>query len=71
VEWDGRAYMLGSSASPEDGGDYEWVLQVVKTRSFKEKLFGRERMSADDACANFFQDLLEKEPSFEGVTADL
>jgi hypothetical protein len=70
VEWGGRCYMLGSSASPEDGGESEWVLQVVKTRTLQEKIFGREHMAADDACANFFQDLLENELGFGGVTAD-
>ncbi len=70
VTWVGRRYMLGSSASAEGDGDIEWVLQVVKSRSMIEKLFGRERMALDDACASFFQDLLETESSFIGVTAD-
>jgi hypothetical protein len=70
VKWDGRSYMLGSSASPQGDGDYEWVIQVVKWRSFKEKLLGRAGMTADDTCANFFQGLLEEEASFKGISVD-
>jgi hypothetical protein len=69
VEWSGRQYMLGSSASPE-GDEYEWVLQIDKHRSLVEKLLGRERMLIDDPCARFFQQLLEEEPSFKGVVVD-
>ena len=70
VNWAGRRYMLGSSASAEGDGGHEWVLQVVKSRSMIEKLLGRERMAFDDSCASFFQGLLETEPSFIGVSAD-
>ena len=61
--------MLGSSAS-EEGGDREWILQIDKQRSVREKLFGREKMTSDDECARFFQRLLEQEPSFRSVSAD-
>jgi hypothetical protein len=70
VRWEGRHYMIGASASPEDGGDHAWVLQVVKSRSFGEKLLGRQRMTAEDSCARFFQELLEKEPTFKGLSVD-
>lgn len=70
IKWDDRSYMLGSSASLQGDGDCEWVLQVVKWRSFMEKLLGRAGMTADDTCANFFQALLEKEPSFKRVSVD-
>jgi len=71
VRFDGRAYMLGASASDgEDGGEREWVLQVIKQRSLGEKLLGRARMAENDACALFFKGLLENEASFKGVTVD-
>ena len=69
VTWKGRQYLLGSSAS-EEGGDREWILQIDKQRSVREKLFGREKMTSDDECARFFQRLLEQEPSFRSVSAD-
>ncbi len=70
VTWDGRGYMIGASASPDDGEDHEWILQVVKLRSLSEKLLGRERMTSEDPCANFFQGLLEEEPAFKGLSVD-
>jgi hypothetical protein len=66
----GRHYMLGASASDEENAEREWVLQIVKHRSFVERLFGREKMNEDDDCALFFQTLLEGEASFKGVSVD-
>ena len=70
VDWKGRQYLLGSSASDEESGQREWILQIDKQRSVKEALMGREKMEADDGCAQFFQQLLEDEPSFTSVSVD-
>lgn len=70
VEWKGRLYMIGSSASEEEGGEREWILQIDKHRSVKEKLFGNEKMSKDDECAQYFQRLLEGEASFDAISVD-
>ena len=70
VEWKGRLYMIGSSASEEEGDEREWILQIDKHRSVKEKLFGNEKMSKDDECALYFQRLLEGEASFNAISVD-
>jgi hypothetical protein len=67
--WDGRTYMLGSSASEEQNGEHEWVLQVVKQRTLVEKVLGRDRMQKDDGLASFVLQLLQQEPAFRGVSA--
>lgn len=69
ADWNGRQYLIGASAS-EDEGEREWILQVDKQRSMKEKLLGREAMAADDECAAYFQALLETEPAFKSVSVD-
>ena len=69
VDWKDRQYLVGASASDDDG-ELEWILQIDKQRSMKEKLLGREAMTADDECARFFQDLLEAEPAFKAVSVD-
>jgi len=69
VDWDGRQYLIGASAS-DDEGEREWILQIDKQRTIKEKMLGREAMTADDECAHFFQTLLEAEAAFRGVLAD-
>ena len=70
VDWKGREYMLGSCASDETDGEREWILQVVKQQSFKEKLLGREKMGSDDECALFFQKILQQEPAFKELSVD-
>jgi hypothetical protein len=69
ASWNGRTYLLGSSASEEDNGEHEWVLQVVKQRSLVEKVLGRERMQKDDGLAGFVLQLLKQEPAFRGVSS--
>lgn len=71
LSYDGNNYLIGSSTYFEEGDDpnqeLEWVFQVEKYRSFKEKLFGKNRMSASDSCFLFFKDLFEKNPNFKQV----
>ena len=70
VEWKGRKYMLGSSASDEEGGEREWILQIERHRSVAEKILGRAKMDKDDECAAYFQRLLEDEASFKRLSVD-
>ena len=70
VDWQGRSYMLGSSANESLDGDHEWVLQFEKSRSFKERLLGQAKMSADDSCFSFFHSLVTQEPAFTGVSVE-
>lgn len=71
AEWKGRKYLLGASAGDEEeDGQREWILQIDKHRSVKEKLPSRAKMSQDDECAQYFQGLLEGEASFRRVSSD-
>jgi len=71
AEWMGRKYLLGASAGDEEkDGQREWVLQIEKHRSVKEKLLGRAKMSRDDECAQYFQGILEREANFRDVSID-
>jgi len=45
----------------------EWVLQVEKFRSFRDKLFGKNKMSATDSCFVFLKELIEKQTDFNDV----
>lgn len=68
----GRTYMLGSSASDEvsESGAREWVLQIIKRRSFGERLLGRARMTDDDPCAALCKSLIDSEEGFADVSVD-
>lgn len=71
LDWNGRRYMVGSSASDEEvDGVREWVLQIVKHRSVKERLLGQEAMTGDDACVHLLLDVLRREPAFLGITLE-
>lgn len=71
INWKGRSYLIGSVAHFEEGDDLnkeiEWVFQVDKIRSFKEKLFGKEKMTEDDPCFLFFKKYFEEEPQIKEV----
>ena len=47
---DGRDYLIGSCAHESQDGDHEWVLQIDKARSLREKLFGQAKMTTADPC---------------------
>jgi len=71
IIWEGREYIIGSMTYFEEGDDpkseLEWVFQIHKTRTFKEKLLGREKMSINDPCFQFFKKIFENEPAINGV----
>ena len=71
LEWDGRNYLIGSVAYFEEGDDphseLEWVFQVDKHRTIKEKLLGKNKMTSDDSCFQFFKSLFEDEPKFNEI----
>ena len=70
VEWNGRHYLLGASAMEADADVYEWVFQVDKHRSFREKLHGREKMTRNDECLQFFKRLFDAESDFDNVAIE-
>ena len=69
--YQGNNYLIGTSAYFEEGDnpaeELEWVFQVEKNRSFKQKLFGKNKMSATDSCFLFFKKLLENHPNIKNV----
>ncbi|RGP55139.1 MULTISPECIES: hypothetical protein [Pseudomonas] len=71
LEFEGNNYLIGACAYFEEGGnpneEIEWVFQVDKRRTFKERLFGKNKMSVSDSCFVFFKTLLEENPNFNEV----
>lgn len=69
LQYEGASYLIGACADFEEGDDpteeLEWVFQVEKYRSFKEKLLGKNKMNPSDSCFVFFKDLFEKNPNFK------
>jgi hypothetical protein len=71
ITWKGREYMLGASAYYEEGDDptseLEWVFQIDKQRSFKEKLLGKEKISRNDECVLLFKSKFEAESDITSI----
>jgi hypothetical protein len=74
IEWEDRVYMLGASVFYEKGDDpkdnLEWVFQVDKQRTIKEKILGREKMRIDDSCLLYFKSIFESDPEFKKVAVE-
>ncbi|MFO6424733.1 hypothetical protein [Motilimonas sp. KMU-193] len=72
LSFKGQDYLVGACAYFEAGDDpsqeIEWVLQIHKHRSFKQKLLRRNKMDGKDACLLFFKALLEQNPSFTAIS---
>jgi hypothetical protein len=71
LEYQGHRYLIGACAQFEEGDDptaeLEWVFQVDRQRSFKEKLFGKNKMTVADSCFTYFKELFENHPSIHDV----
>jgi hypothetical protein len=70
VDWQGRSYMIGSCVHESPDGNHECVLQIDKSRSVKERLFGQGKMSVDDPCFTFFHNLIIQERAFTDVSVE-
>ena len=71
LDFEGNNYLIGACAQFEEGDDPEieidWIFQVDKLRSFKEKIFGKNKMSVTDNCFVFFKELFENHPNIKEV----
>lgn len=71
LEYEGNRYLIGVCVFFEQDYDpkeeLEWAFQVDKYRSFKDKLFGKNKMNASDRCFVFFKELFEKHPDIKEV----
>jgi hypothetical protein len=70
ANWAGRTYMLGAFAEEGLGGEAEWAIQFEKSRTFKEKLLGREKLREGDPVVAFVLNLVRGEPAFTAVTIE-
>jgi len=69
---DGHAsYLVGASGDAADAAALvEWTIQVVKHRSFIEKVTGAKRMAADDSLSAVIERTLRAEPEIGAVEVE-
>ena len=72
VEGNGAVYLIGASGQPErPPPDMDWVVQIHRTRSLKDKLTGKNRLTANDPLVVLVDKLVRDEPAFRDVTSEL
>jgi hypothetical protein len=71
VEGSGAVYLVGASGQPErEPPEMDWMVQVDRQRSFKERLTGRNRMTADDPLAALLETIIRAESAFTNVSVE-
>jgi len=71
VSYNGRTYMVGGIAYDEEIDEasplIEWLVQIHKSRSLKEKLLGREKIDGNDPFVQLVFQSLDDEEAFIDV----
>ena len=71
VEGPGGAYMVGASADADDAtNDVEWVVQVHRARSMKDKLLGRNKLEPGDPLCSLIERLVRADTAMALVSVD-
>ena len=65
------SYLVGASADADGSTpNVEWVIQVHKHRSFTDKVFGRNKMVADDSLAALIERIVRADPQISDVSVE-
>jgi hypothetical protein len=71
VKSNDAAYMVGASADAEDPSPVtDWLVQVHKHRSFKEKLLGRNKLAADDSLTTLIESIVRADTQMTDISVD-
>ena len=71
VEAEGAHYLVGASADVESTTrDIEWIVQVHKHRSLKDKILGQNKMAADDPLVALIESIVRADPQISEVSVD-
>jgi hypothetical protein len=62
---------VGASGDPDGGAaSIEWLVQVHKHRSLKEKVLGRNKMAADDPLSALIERIVRADSQISDVAVD-
>lgn len=69
VEGADASYLVGASADAADPTPtIEWIVQVHKNRSMKDKVLGRNKMAADDPLSALIETVVRGDSRIEQVS---
>jgi len=65
------SYLVGASADADGSTpDVEWVVQIHKHRSFRDKVFGRNKMATNDPVVALIERIVRADPQISEVSVD-
>ncbi len=65
------SYLVGASADADGSApDVEWVIQVHRHRSMSDKVFGRNKMAADDSLVAMIERIVRGDPQISDVSVE-
>ena len=65
------SYLVGASADTHGSTpDVEWVIQVHKHRSIKDKLLGRNTLAVDDSLVALIERIIRAEPQISDISVE-
>ena len=71
VEGPGGAYLVGASGDADEATtDVEWVVQVHRARSMKDKLLGRNKLEPGDPLCKLIEQLVRADGAMELGSVD-
>jgi hypothetical protein len=66
-----RSYLVGASADAENPTSMvEWIIQIHKHRSLREKILGQNRMAPDDPLVSLIETFVRGDSQFHDVSVD-
>ena len=71
VEGSAGTYLVGASGEPErPAPDVDWTIQIHKSRSLKDKITGKNKMTADDPLTALIEGYVRAEADFRDIYVD-
>jgi hypothetical protein len=70
VEGSDGSYLVGASADADGASPIEWVIQVHRARSLKDKLFGTNKTAAGDPLAAEIERILQADTEILDLSVD-
>jgi hypothetical protein len=64
------AYLVGASSDVDQPAPREWVIQIHRERSLKDKLLGRNKLAGDDALTARIETIVRDGGSAQDVQVD-
>ena len=71
VQAEGSSYLVGASADVEGStADVDWIIQVHRHRSLKDKVLGRNKMADDNPVTALIERLVRADAQCSGVSVE-